>query len=51
MVLGAFIRCEGGATAIEYAFIASLVSIAAYVAFGTIGHNVSSIFSNVASSF
>jgi Flp pilus assembly pilin Flp len=51
MLGDAFIRCVGGATAIEYAFIASLVSIAAYAAFGTIGHNLSSIFSSVAASF
>jgi Flp pilus assembly pilin Flp len=51
MLGGAFIRCPRGATAIEYAFIASLVSIAAYAAFGTIGSNLTGIFSSVASSF
>jgi pilus assembly protein Flp/PilA len=39
---------ERGATAIEYAFVASLVSIAAFVAFGTIGTSLSGIFNNVA---
>jgi len=45
MLRGSFTRRERGATAIEYAFIASLVSIAAYAGFGSIGHNLSSIFS------
>jgi pilus assembly protein Flp/PilA len=42
---------EAGATAIEYAFVAGLISIAAVVGFTTIGTNVSAIFSNVAGSF
>lgn len=45
------IAAERGATAIEYAFIAGLISIAAVVGFTTIGMNLSSIFSNVAASF
>ena len=50
----AFIRCithEAGATAIEYAFIAGLISIAGVVAFNTIGTNLTSVFSTVAASF
>ena len=41
-------KCEAGATAIEYAFIAGLISIAAVAAFNTIGTNVSSTFGTVA---
>lgn len=43
--------CTKAATAIEYAFIASLISIAIYAAAATIGTNLSSVFSTVASSF
>jgi pilus assembly protein Flp/PilA len=50
-VTGRAIRHEAGATAIEYAFIAGIISIAAVVAFTTIGTNLSTIFGNVASSF
>jgi pilus assembly protein Flp/PilA len=46
-----YIWQEAGATAIEYAFVAGLISIAAVVGFTTIGTNVSTIFSNVASGF
>ncbi len=37
-----FWRDEGGATAIEYAFIASLISITIYAAARTIGVNLGS---------
>ena len=39
---------QKGATALEYAFIASLISIAIYAAAGTIGTNLSSTFNSVA---
>ena len=42
-------RDEKGATVIEYALIAALVSIAAIVAFQTLGKNVSSTMNNVSS--
>ena len=42
---------QGGATAIEYAMIAVLVSIAAFTAITTIGTDVSGLFSQIASSF
>jgi Flp pilus assembly pilin Flp len=42
-------RCTKAATAIEYAFIASIISIAIYVSATAIGTNVSSVFSTVAS--
>ena len=40
---------ENGVTAIEYALIASLISIAAVTRMGTIGTNLTSTFSKVAS--
>ncbi|MFD0949222.1 Flp family type IVb pilin [Paraperlucidibaca wandonensis] len=40
-------RDEKGATVIEYALIAALVSIAAIVAFQTLGTKVSSTMNNV----
>ena len=43
-------KSEDGATAIEYALIAALVSIVAIVAMGSVGTQVSSSFSRVASS-
>jgi pilus assembly protein Flp/PilA len=42
---------EKGATAIEYALIASLLSIVILTAVATVGSNLNSIFSNVASGF
>lgn len=44
-------REERGATAIEYAFIASLISIAIYVAAVTVGSSLSTTFNTVAASF
>jgi len=40
---------EGGATAIEYGLIAALISIAAVSIMSTVGHNLSTTFSTVAS--
>jgi pilus assembly protein Flp/PilA len=40
---------EQGATAIEYVLIASLISVAAITAMGTVGGKVSNVLSNVAS--
>jgi pilus assembly protein Flp/PilA len=40
---------EKGATAIEYTLIASLISVAAIVAFRSVGGSVSNMMSNVAS--
>lgn len=42
-------KSEDGATAIEYALIAALVSIVAIVAMGSVGNSVSNSFSKVAS--
>jgi pilus assembly protein Flp/PilA len=43
------LRDKTGATAIEYAFIASLISIAGVAAFHTIGGSLSTTFASVAS--
>jgi pilus assembly protein Flp/PilA len=40
---------ERGATAIEYALIASVISIAAIVAMSSVGAKVNGVLSNVAS--
>jgi pilus assembly protein Flp/PilA len=42
------LKQERGATALEYAFIASLISIAIYAAAITIGTNLSATFNSVA---
>ena len=39
---------QQGATAIEYVLIASLISVAAITAMGTVGGKVSNVLSNVA---
>ncbi len=44
------IKSEEGATAIEYALIAALVSIVAILAMGAVGTKVCGSFSKVASS-
>jgi len=49
-VLAKLFRDQDGATAIEYAVIASLVSIAAFVFIGSIGTSVSATFETVANS-
>jgi len=42
-----FLRCVRGATAIEYALIASLISIAALTAMSNLGGKVNVMFNNV----
>ena len=48
------LRClmqnEDGVTAIEYGLIAALIAVAAVVVMGTVGTNLSTVFSEVASS-
>jgi pilus assembly protein Flp/PilA len=39
---------EAGATAIEYGLIAALIAVAAVTVMGTVGTNLSSVFSTVA---
>ena len=41
---------EEGVTAIEYGLIAALIAVAAVVVMGTVGTNLSGVFSQVASS-
>ncbi len=48
--LANFFSSEDGATAIEYALIAALVSIVAILAMGSVGNNVKNSFSKVSSS-
>jgi pilus assembly protein Flp/PilA len=43
----AFFACNRGATAIEYALVASLISIAALVAFQTLGDRIDLMYGNV----
>ena len=45
--LAQFLRCERAATAIEYALVASLISIAAVAAFVNLGDKVDTMFNNV----
>lgn len=47
-LITALLRQHRGATALEYAFIASLISIAIYAAAVSVGGNLSSTFSFVA---
>jgi pilus assembly protein Flp/PilA len=42
------VKDESGATAIEYGLIASLISVAAILAFTTVGSNLSAVFGFVA---
>lgn len=52
--LSGFLRscgCNEGATVIEYAFIAGLISIAAVAGFKSIGTDLSGTFATVAASF
>jgi len=42
---------RAGATAIEYAFVAMLVSIAAVSAYGSIGYSVANFFEQISASF
>ena len=41
------LRCEKGANAIEYALVASLISIAALAAFQALGIAIDSMYGNV----
>jgi pilus assembly protein Flp/PilA len=45
--LKSFVRDESGATMIEYGLIAALVSVAAIIALGTMGTNLSNMFNHV----
>jgi pilus assembly protein Flp/PilA len=41
------LRCEDGATAIEYALVASLISIAAIAAMNGLGGKIGTMYNNV----
>ena len=41
------LRCERGASAIEYALVATLISIAALAAFQNLGNKIDTMFNNV----
>jgi pilus assembly protein Flp/PilA len=43
-------KAEEGVTAIEYGLIAALIAVAAVVVMGTVGTNLSGVFSQVAAS-
>lgn len=47
--LGEILRCPKGATAIEYALVASLISIAAIAAMSNLGSRINSMYNNVSS--
>ncbi len=46
---GRFVHCRQGATAIEYAFLAGLISLAALGAFQLLGETVVGMFTHVSS--
>lgn len=43
-----FLREEEGVTAIEYGLIAALIAVVIIVAVGTVGKNLSTMFTNIA---
>ena len=50
-LLRRFMLCQQGVTAIEYALIASLISLVIVTAVGAAGTQLSSSFTRIASSF
>lgn len=48
-VVSRLIKNKAGVTAIEYGLIAALIAIAAVVVMGTVGTDLTSVFSQVAS--
>lgn len=49
-MLKAFLKNEGGATAIEYGLIAALIALVIIVAVTSVGISLTTIFSSIASS-
>ena len=45
--LSKLLRCEKGANAIEYALVASLISIAALAAYQNLGNKIDAMYNNV----
>ena len=50
LMLKAFLKNEGGATAIEYGLIAALIALVIIVAVTSVGISLTTIFSSIASS-
>jgi pilus assembly protein Flp/PilA len=48
ILLTKLFKSQDGATAIEYGLIAALISIAAVTIMGTVGSNLTSVFTTVA---
>ncbi|SON54418.1 Flp pilus assembly protein, pilin Flp [Hartmannibacter diazotrophicus] len=46
-LISRFVKDESGATAIEYALIASLISVAIITAARALGGNISDVFTNI----
>ena len=49
-LISRLVRNQHGVTAIEYGLIAALIAVAAVVMMGSVGTNLSTVFSEVASS-
>ena len=49
-VIKKILKNENGATAIEYGLIAALIAVAAIVAMGSLGSNLSNTFNKVSNS-
>jgi pilus assembly protein Flp/PilA len=49
-LISRLVKDENGVTAVEYGLIAALIAVAAVVVMGTVGTNLSGVFSQVASS-
>jgi pilus assembly protein Flp/PilA len=49
-LISRLLKDEQGVTAIEYGLIAALIAVAAVVVMGTVGTNLSGVFSQVAAS-
>ena len=47
--LAKFVKCESGATAIEYGLIAALIAVAAIAAMKGLGTKLTTTFNNVSS--
>ena len=48
--LASFFRCEAGATMIEYALVAAIISLGALGAMQTLGCQISVVYDNIGSS-
>ncbi|AKK20028.1 Flp family type IVb pilin [Candidatus Liberibacter africanus] len=48
-IMQKFLKDESGATAIEYGLLASLIAVAIIAAVTTLGSNLTTVFSNIAS--